>query len=182
MKILALNPGSRYLGIAVFQGPDLRDWGTRSIKGKSLKGKLAMLRKVLSDLIDRYEPDVMTVKQLHPSRSSKSLEKLITEIINQGKRNGLKIYHYPLEVVENFFSFNGKINKRQMAELISREYPFLGHELEKEKSNLNPYHIRMFEAVALGLICLDHIENKNNTYEIQNIHIIFPYLSHWVFS
>ena len=45
-----------------------------------------------------------------------------------------------------------------LAKIIVRLFPFLSLEFEKEKSNLNPYHIRMFEAVALGLVCLNRTE------------------------
>ncbi|MEM2146702.1 MAG: hypothetical protein QW279_15170, partial [Candidatus Jordarchaeaceae archaeon] len=50
-----------------------------------------------------------------------------------------------------FLSPKEKINKKQMAELVASEYPFLFHLFEKEKKNKNPYAIRMFEAIALGL-------------------------------
>ena len=36
LKILAINPGTRYLGIAVFVGTDLREWAVKVIKGKSI--------------------------------------------------------------------------------------------------------------------------------------------------
>ena len=36
LKILAINPGTRYTGVAVFVGTDLRDWAVKVIKGKNI--------------------------------------------------------------------------------------------------------------------------------------------------
>jgi Holliday junction resolvasome RuvABC endonuclease subunit len=159
LTILGINPGSKYLGIAVFQESDLRYWAIKVLKGVWSKGKIKKAKAILSDLIDRYDVNVLAIKKLHPSRSSKNLDRLATIIKEFSKRKGLKVYQYSLKDVKDFFSLGTKINKRQMAELIVTQYPFLGHPFEKEKRNRNPYFIRMFEAIALGFVCfrqLDH--------------------------
>jgi len=161
INILAVNPGSRYLGFAVFQGTELIDWGIKNIRGDRLKNKIAMVQKALSDLIDRYAPDSLMIKKLHSSRTSSGLNKLVDEIKKLGRQKKLKIHQYTIEDIESSFSGDdGKINKTQMAELVVQQYPFLFNELEKETANFNPYHIRMFEAVALGLVCFHRIKNK----------------------
>jgi hypothetical protein len=44
--------------------------------------------------------------------------------------------------------------------MITSEYPVLSYELEKEKAIINPYYVRMFEAVALGSICFSHLDRR----------------------
>lgn len=159
LRIIGLNPGSKYLGIAVFQGSDLRDWGIKVIKGKWSKAKVDKIRKILSIFIEQYELTALAIKQLHPSRGSPELRRLVTGIRKLFRRKGLKVYQYSLKELENWFSPEEKINKKEMAEMVALDYPFLFKELEKEKRNKNPYFIRMFEAVALGIRCfaeLDH--------------------------
>ncbi|MBW2063341.1 MAG: hypothetical protein JRJ03_00270 [Deltaproteobacteria bacterium] len=161
-RILSINPGSRYLGIAVFQDLELIEWGIRSVNGKCQKEKREAAKGIISDLILRYQPNVLALKKLHPSRSSPNLDNLVCELRKLGRKKSLRIFEYPLEKIETSFSGAGKINKRQMAELIIREYPFLSNEFRRENTNLNPYHIRMFEAVALGLVYLHHIDKSMN--------------------
>jgi hypothetical protein len=54
----------------------------------------------------------------------------------------------------------GSMNKRKLAELAASRYPVLAHEARKEKTINNPYQIRMFEAVALGSVCLHQLDGS----------------------
>jgi len=110
-------------------------------------------------LIDRYDLNVLAIKKLHRSRSSKNLNLLTARIREFARRKGLRVYEYSLRDLEQFFSPEGKINKKQMAELVASQYPFLIPPLEKEKGNRNPYLIRMFEAIALGVRCFHELDN-----------------------
>ena len=158
-KILAINPGTRYLGIAVFEGPELLDWRVKVIKGKWSKEKQQKTLAVARLFIDQYEPDVLAIKKLHRSRSSANLNLLVSRIKQVSKRKGLRIHQYSIKDVESFFFPGVKSNKNKLAETITLKYPFLLHEFKKEKSNKNSYHIRAFEAVALGAVCSQQLEN-----------------------
>ena len=157
-KILGLNPGSKYLALAILRGSDLRYWGIKVLKGTRSKGKVEKTRKILSDLIDRYDLNVLAIKKLHRSRSSKNLNWLTARIREFARRKGLIVHEYSLGDLERCFSPEEKINKKQMAELVASQYPFLYPALEKEKGNRNPYLIRMFEAIALGIRCFDQLD------------------------
>lgn len=151
LKIIGVNPGTKYLGLAIFQGSDLRYWGIKTLKGIWSKEKVERIKAIISDLIERYELNALALKKLHPSRSSKNLNQLVAKIKEFSKRKGLRVYEYSIKDLERFLSPKEKINKKQMAEFVVSEYPFLFHVFEKEKKNKNPYAIRMFEAIALGL-------------------------------
>ncbi len=159
LKILAINPGSKYLGIAFFEESELQYWAIKVFKGKHSKEKLEKIKMVLSDLIDRYDPNILAIKKLHSSRSSKNLNLLAFEIENLSKGKGLKVFQYSLKNLKDFFSPETKISKREMAEMIVPRYPFLIYSYLKEKRNKNPYFIRMFEAVALGTRCFDQLDH-----------------------
>jgi Holliday junction resolvasome RuvABC endonuclease subunit len=160
LKIIGINPGSKYLGIAIFQGSDLRYWGIKVLKGRWSKEKMERAKEILSDLIDQYDLNVLAIKRLHPSRSSKNLNQLVARIKDFSKRKGLRIYEFSLKDLEKFFSPEEKINKRKMAELVASDYPFLFQMLEKERRNKNPYAIRMFEAIALGICCFHQLDKR----------------------
>lgn len=153
IKILALNPGTRYLGIAIFRGAELRDWGVKVAGGKWSKEKEKKIKDIILALIDEYKPSILAIKKLNPCRSSSNLTRLSTKIKSLSRRKGLRVYQYSIGDLKAFFSPKDKINKKNIAEIVTRDYPALCHELRKEKSHKNSYYIRMFEAVTLGLVC-----------------------------
>ena len=155
--VLAVNPGSRYLGLALFRGQELIDWGIRVIKKRNLEDKLALVKRVVSAMISQHEVTIMAIKQLHPSRTSVNLDRLAAAIAALASSQGLRIYQYPLEQVETAICGTQKVSKGKLAKTISETYSFLSQDLEKEMASRNPYHTRMFEAVALGLTCLRHL-------------------------
>lgn len=152
-KIIAINPGTRYLGIAVFEGPELLDWRVKVIKGKWSKDKQQKTLVIVRTLIERYQPDVLAIKKLHRSRSSGNLNQLVSRIKQLSKRKNLKVCQYSIKDLEAFFFGEAKANKNKLAEILTSKYPFLRHEFNKENANKNSYHIRVFEAVALGAVC-----------------------------
>jgi len=158
-KILAINPGTRYLGIAVFEGPELLDWQVKVINGKWSKRKQQKILVIVRTFIEQYQPDVLAIKKLHHSRSSGNLNQLVSRIKQHSKRKGLKVYQYTIKELEAFFFGEAKANKNKLAEILTSKYPFLVHEFNKENANKNSYHIRVFEAVALGAVCSRQLEN-----------------------
>lgn len=152
--ILAVNPGTRYFGFAILCGQELKDWGIRVIKKRSPEEKLQYSRQILLNLIDQHRANILAIKSLHPSRSSTNLNELTAAITALARSKGLQICRYPLERVKAAVCGDEKVSKAKLAAHICETYPFLSRELERERASRNPYHTRMFEAVALGLACL----------------------------
>ena len=156
-NIIGINPGTRYLGIAVFDGPELMDWRIKVLTGKWSKEKMEKALGIISDLMEIYKPNVLAIKKLHPSRRSQNLERLVTGLKHFAKRKGLKVCQYSVEDLEEFFVQEDKLNKKNLAEAIVLENPALFHELQKEKAHKNSYFIRVFEAVALASACAQRL-------------------------
>lgn len=149
--VLGINPGATYIGIAVMHGSELREWRVKAVKGAWSEEKMGKGMAVISECIRRYEPDAVALKQLHSSRSSGQLDAFVAAIGAYCKRKRIRLCRYSIKELEAYFSIDGNIgNKRTLAEMIAADYPVLFHELYREKSRKNPYHIRMFEAVALA--------------------------------
>jgi Holliday junction resolvasome RuvABC endonuclease subunit len=152
--ILGLSPGARYFGFAILCGHDLKDWGIRVIKKKSPEEKLDFGKQILSSLADQHQVNILAIKNLHPSRSSMHLNQLTAALISLARSKGVQICRYPLERVKAAVCGTEKVSKAELANRVCETYPFLSREFEKERASRNPYHTRMFEAVALGLTCL----------------------------
>jgi hypothetical protein len=74
------------------------------------------------------------------------------------RKRGMRVYQYSIEEIENFFSPEDRTNKKELAGILASRYPELSHDLEREKTHRNPYHSRMFEAVALGSMCFQQLD------------------------
>ncbi len=159
VTVLAINPGSKYLGLAILEGSDLKYWGIKVLRGRYSEEKIDKVKAILSDFISQYDSNVLAIKKLHQSRSSRNLNDFVRKIIQFSRRKGLKIYQYTLKDLVNLFSPGLRINKRQVAKLVVSQYPFLARESEREERNKNPYFIRMFEAIALGMVCFEELKN-----------------------
>jgi Holliday junction resolvasome RuvABC endonuclease subunit len=156
ITILAINPGAKYLGIAIFKGNDLRDWAIKVVGGKWSQKKMIKIQALFSELILRYRPDVLAMKKLNPSRSSTNLDVLISEMRSIARKKKISVHEYCIEELKRFYSPDKRISKRQLAALIASEYPALVYELDREITNKNKYYERVFEAVGLGELLLDN--------------------------
>ncbi len=165
-KIIGINPGWRYLGIVVFDESGLRDWRLKCVPGKGLRAKTKKMREVLSRFIDRYAPTVLSIKKHHSSRISANLKLMASNIEADCRKNGMRVCSYSIKELESLISPERRINKKELAELLASEYPVLSRELEREKRSRNPYHLRLFEAVALGHVCFTKYSKRQNEQDL----------------
>jgi len=153
LSILAINPGSRYLGMAVFYGADLKDWRMKNISGLDVSQRMKKGKSIVLQYIDQYCPDILVMKRLHRSRSSPYLNRLATGIKQLARRKRVKVFQYSIGEMKAFYTGKKRSNRQELAEILASKYPVLIPEFKKERENACPYYMRMFEAVALGAIC-----------------------------
>jgi len=110
------------------------------------------IMRVVCRLIEHYAPNVVVIKKLHPSRSSMNLKRLVAQIEGLSKRRRLRVCQYSISDLEALLSPEEKKSRKGLAEIVAQKYSELSPELTKEKSHKNPYYLRMFEAVALGIM------------------------------
>jgi hypothetical protein len=156
--ILGVNPGSRYLGIAVFHGLTLVDWRIRVLKGSWSGKKVEKTITTIRHFMERYHPEALAIKQLHPARTSKQVSKLTDRIHTEFEQSGIPVYRYSIKQLEARFLRDVPLNRRELARVIAEQYPDLLDELHKENAAKHPYHHRMFEAAALGALCAHELD------------------------
>ena len=153
LKIIGINPGTRYLGIAVLDGSELLDWKIKTLEGRWSEEKIKKAIGVVSELIERYELDVLAIKKLHPSRRTENLLRLTNKIKEFARRKKIRVCQFALKEIEKLFIEDKKLNRQNLMEAIAKQYPMLYHELKKEQNQKNPYYFRMFDAIALASAC-----------------------------
>lgn len=154
VRILAINPGSRYVGFAVFHDGDIRDWGVKVLPSGNPAAKKKAFRDLVLKVVRTHSIDSLILKSLHPARSSDTLDSLVREIIVIAKAQKLIVRRYSVDEVKSALSSSAKTNRRGLMEIVAGRFPFLYSECERERKSRNAYRIRMFEAVALGMTFL----------------------------
>lgn len=161
LNVLAVNPGSRYLGIAVFVGDELRDWAIRLARRENIQA-------LMSEYINHYGVHVVALKKFHPSRTSRELRNLISSLQAIAKKAGLALREYSIGEVKDALLTEKRKNKRLLMKEVVERYPFLSNEFQQEEKNKNPYLIRMFETVGIGSVCLSEFERSIQKAEKNN--------------
>lgn len=159
-RIVCFNLGTRYLGMAAFQRNDLRDWRVRSFNGKWSKAKESKIVGFLKECLDCWQPDIVACKEIHPSRSSEELNHLADVLAGLLKERGIRPKNYSIDFLKSHLLTDGPGTKKAFGEEMMRRWPVLAHELRKERASRNPYYQRMFEAVALGSMCLKNLNKQ----------------------
>jgi len=160
-KIIAINPGWRYLAIAIFSDCELSEWRLKCLPGKDVQRKLKKVNDILAGLIARYNPEILVIKKLHPARSSANLKNMATGIEAYCRKRGMAVISYSIQDLKSVMIGRGRTNKKELIKILTAEYPELAHEFKREARNRNPYFLRLFEAVALGHVCLSAINDKH---------------------
>jgi len=157
INILSVNPGTKYLGFAVFQDQDLVCWGVKVFKGKWSEKKRRTAESAIQNLIDRYHVRILVLKKLHLSRSSRNLNFFVASIKKLADKKSVKLCLYSIGDIKENLAVGRRVNKIGVAEMMTTRYPFLIHELEREKKHKNPYFVRMFEAIAAGILAFNRL-------------------------
>lgn len=147
---IGINIGTRYVGIAVMVGTELRDWRIRVVQGIELVDKFQWLTGMLARLFEIYPPTSVAIKGRSASRTSPALEGLVLEAKEYLQDQGVTVREFTLGRVKAILFSGQRANKIQLAEYIVSKYPVLSQEWQREQSLRRPYRMMMFEAVALA--------------------------------
>jgi len=153
-RIMAVDPGIQYLGVAILEGDQLRWYAVKTFpERKVLSNMRPQVKQYLTTIFERYRPDVLAVEEPFyvQSLASVNLCKLTENIKTWGKWKGLRVHSYYPAAVKAFFCRDQK-TKESLAEAAVVQYPSLARYL-----TLLPwqrrYWFHVFDAVGLGLMC-----------------------------
>jgi len=152
-RILAIDPGTRIMGIAFLDKGQLVYHGVKVIKkGNSPNDNLQSARRIILRLIKDFNPNLVVVENAFFARSRKAylLNVLIDEIKAIARRKRIKLSSYSPSTVKKFITGNGWASKEQVARAIVSKFPELKVYLTQDRAWKERFHQNMFDAVALG--------------------------------
>jgi len=158
-KILAIDPGTREMGVAFLEKGKLIYYGVKIIKKrKSPHETLKEGRKIVLRLIRDFKPKILVVEKAFftNNRNAALLNVLVDEIKAIGRRKKLKVLSYAPSTVKKFICGNGRASKKEIARVIVSKYPELKVYLTQDRAWKEEYHQNMIDAVALGMMALKY--------------------------
>ncbi len=159
-KVLAIDPGTRHLGVAFFEGRELIYCGVKTILRKpSAHETLQEGRAIISRLISDFKPDILVVEKTFFSnnRNAALLNVYADEIKLIGKRKGLKVISFAANTVRKSVCGNGAASKDEVAKVVVSYYPELKPYLTSDRKWKEQFHRNMFDAIALGMYAVSFI-------------------------
>ena len=154
-KILAIDPGTKEIGVAFLDGEKLIYHGVKAIpEDKSPNERLKEGREIIIRLINDFKPDILVVEKsfFANNRTASLLHAFINEIRAIGNKKGLKVVSYATSTVRKSVCGNGRASKKELSKVIVSRYPNLKVYLSQDRAWKELYHQNMFDAIALGLM------------------------------
>jgi crossover junction endodeoxyribonuclease RuvC len=153
-KILAIDPGTREMGIALLEDRRIIYHAVKVIpKKRTPHETLSEGRKTVLRLINDWQPDTLAIEKtfIRNSRNAALLNVLADEIRAIGKRKGLEVLGFAPNTVKKFVCGNGHASKEEVARAIIATYPDLKVYLTQNRAWKAKFHQNMFDALAVGL-------------------------------
>lgn len=164
-RILAIDPGTRFIGIAVLDNKKLIYYVVKVIaKGQSPQQTLQRARAAVVTLIDDFEPDIVAVEKtfFSKNRNTALLNVLFDEIRSITRRSGLTFVSYAPSTIKKFICGNGHADKRQVAEAVVAKFPELRVYLTQDRAWKERFHQNMFDAVGLSIVAAAKPIHRNS--------------------
>jgi Holliday junction resolvasome RuvABC endonuclease subunit len=154
-RILAIDPGTKYMGVALLDNGALIHSGIKVIRNRRSPHEIIQIcRKIILRLINDYRPQVLVVEKTFfaNNRNSALLNILFDEIKNIGKRKNLQVICFAPSTMKKAICGDGRASKEEVAKVVIARYPELKVYLTQDRKWKAQFHQNMFDAVALGMI------------------------------
>ena len=153
-RVLAIDPGTRHLGLAVLDDSALVYRGVWSLRKRhSPHETLRDGKRLIARLIGDFRPEMLVVEKAFfaKSRNTALLNVFVDEIRALGRRTGLEVLSFAPSTVKKTVTGSGKASKRAVARVVVSRYPELRAFIGQDRKWKERYHSNMFDAVALGI-------------------------------
>jgi len=153
-RILAIDPGTRNIGVAVIEGNRLLHYGVKTIpRSASASKTLRSGRAIVRDLIADFMPTILAVEQTYfpHDRNGTTLNRFASEVTRIGRRERLAVVCLAANTVRKMICGFGTAGKRDVATALSSRFPELRPYLTSNRRWKERYYFNLFDATALGL-------------------------------
>lgn len=161
-RILAIDPGTRELGVAVLDGAELLYYAVKTVRDRgTAQAILHQVATITSDLIAKYQPESLAIEKMFIVQKSAALLSVAAEEMKSVARScRLDVYEYAPKAVRKFICQSGAATKGEVARVVAARYPELTRYLQTRNKWDEKYYANIFDAIAVGLMCCDEIVTR----------------------
>lgn len=158
-NILAIDPGTKEIGIAVLSPYQLEHYGVKTFKRRSpAHAFLAEVTKHIASLVETYQPCALAIEQTFIIQKNAALLNVTAaEVKRTAKELGLAVYEYAPTQVRRIICQSGRATKREVAKIVAHRFPELARLLNQRTKWEESYWANLFDAVAVGLVCMREV-------------------------
>lgn len=157
--ILAIAPGKRELGVAVFSGFDLIYVSVKTIRHrKSKEILLEEITDILQKLFQSFSINIVVIKAASQyQKLSPDLERIVERIKSESRQRGLQVLEIMLEQIKSVLCKSGKPTQKYAFKTLLASYPELKRYWNCPNKWQNDYYAFLLSAVAVGTVYLNSL-------------------------
>ncbi len=154
--ILAIAPGNREFGIAVFCGYELIYFAVRTLSHRrSAALQKEEITELLSELFACFKPQFIALKAVNKyQQTSVALKEIVKLIKRQAKARRIPVTEISLEQVKSFVADAEKQTQKKTFQTLTNMYPELQQFAGRPNRWQNEYYHNLFSAVSVGVVYL----------------------------
>jgi RNase H-fold protein (predicted Holliday junction resolvase) len=162
--VLAIAPGTREWGIAIFEGFNLIYYGVKTFHHlKSSEDEKTSISKLLDDLSKRHSLQSIIVKQVNQyQQTSLGLTSIVKQIKNLAETKHIRVEEISLVQVKSLLCKNRKTTQKKAFETVANLYPELRQFQNRPNKWQTDYYAYIFSATAVALVYLNNLSCKDN--------------------
>lgn len=160
--ILGIDPGSKYMGVAVLRGRELLAGSVHTLRnGERPHDVIAQARRLILGYIAEFHPDIVAMEEplLRPTRRAALVSVIAQELRARSRELRIETRNIAPRTVRRLLVGNPYAKKLEVARFIVREhFPELRERLPKRPkraaigfSPRDKYWLHMFDGIAVGL-------------------------------
>jgi len=153
-RILAIDPGTREMGIAVLAGQELEYYAVKTItQRRSSTSIISQACQIVRKLLKLHRPQILAVEKpfLGYGARSSLLSVVAREILTLGQRHGCNILEINPKTAKKIVAGSGSATKREVASVVCSRFPELRIYLRQAHQYQEKYWANLFDAVAIAL-------------------------------
>ncbi|HEY0427476.1 MAG TPA: hypothetical protein VGC76_06695 [Pyrinomonadaceae bacterium] len=161
--LLAVAPGKRELGIAIFVDADLVYVSVKTIRHQKLKKFLLKeIICILQKLFEDFSIKIVVTKAISQyQKLSPDLEKIVELIKFEAKQNDLQVAEITIEQIKSVLCKNENTTQKKAFKSLLASYPELKKYWNRPNKWQNDYYAFLFSAVAVGAVYLTTLSKRN---------------------
>ena len=160
--ILAVDPGTRELGISVLRGQELLYYRVKTITRRKIPSSVLEIATLFIDrLIEKFQPRYLAIEKMSITQQNSPLLAILVEQIKAiAEAEILIVREYSPFSVRKELCQSEKATKKDVAEVLAKRFPELVRYCKRTKLWEREYYAKIFDFVALGWVCSGDFRQK----------------------